>query len=142
MSRLMQRFHIPSENAAQDNQDVYIVTLDNEVKIYLIGSQPDYLNIMSPFLTLPEIETTPPHILLSMLSMNMWRVRHPVFTPGLDIVRKNAVLSCRQPLAELSEAEAEKLVGSFINTVIHLKDWLQKELEKERTQIRRGNQHA
>ncbi|RLM27747.1 hypothetical protein BIY29_01290 [Brenneria alni] len=129
MSKLMKRYQIDTEKAAENGHDVYIITLEDETQILLLGNQQDYLNIMSPVASLAPDISVRPNILLSLLSMNMWNTKHPVFNIGLDINKMQVVLSCRQALAELDEIEAYKLVGIFIDTASKLKNWLLKQIE-------------
>ncbi|QTF09513.1 hypothetical protein HC231_17530 [Brenneria izadpanahii] len=126
MSKLMKRYQVDAEKAAENGHDVYIITLEDEMQILLLGNQQDYLNIISPVISLEPDVSARPDILLSLLSMNMWNTKHPVFNIGLDIRNMQVMLSCRQALAELDEAETYKLVGSFIDTASKLKAWINK----------------
>ncbi|PWC15010.1 hypothetical protein B4923_02940 [Brenneria roseae subsp. americana] len=129
ISKLMKQYQIDTAKAEESGHSVYIMTLENELQIMLLGNQQGYLNIMSAVVTLADGVTIPPHILLSLLSMNMWNTRHPVFNIGFDINKMQVVLSCRQTLAELDQAETYNLVGAFIDTASKLKRWITRQME-------------
>ncbi|MFE8102688.1 CesT family type III secretion system chaperone [Brenneria goodwinii] len=126
MSKLMKRYQVDAQKAAESGHDVYIITLEDEMQILLLGNQRDYLNIMSPVTSLAPHVGARADVLLSLLSMNMWNTKHPVFNIGLDVRNMQVVLSCRQALAELDETETYKLVSSFIDTASKLKAWINK----------------
>ncbi|MDX5628070.1 MULTISPECIES: hypothetical protein [unclassified Brenneria] len=128
ISRLMKPYHIDTAKAEQKGHDVYIITLDDETPIFLMGNQPGYLNIMSPFISLEPDVVPPANVLLSLLSMNNWNARHPVFTLAIDTRKKKVTLSSRQPLIELDEGETHKLVSTFIETVSTLKVWIHQQM--------------
>ncbi|MFC3394775.1 CesT family type III secretion system chaperone [Brenneria rubrifaciens] len=132
MSKLMKQYQVDAEKAEQSGHDVYIITLEDEMQILLLGNQQDYLNIMSPVAPLSPDVSMRPDVLLSLLSMNMWNTKHPVFNIGLDAEKMQVMLSCRQALAELDETETYQLVSTFIDTAAKLKSWLLKQIEAGR----------
>lgn len=129
IAKLMKQYQINAAKAAENGHDVYIITLENGMQVFLLGNQPEYLNILSPAATFTEVETIPHHVLLSLLSMNMWNTKHPVFNIGFDIHKMQIMLSCRQALAELDQSETYQLVGTFINTALKLKEWIDQQIE-------------
>ncbi|MBJ7221839.1 MULTISPECIES: CesT family type III secretion system chaperone [unclassified Brenneria] len=126
MSRLMKSYDIDTTKAAQSGHDVYIMTLEDGTSIFLMGNQQEYLNIMSPFASLEQGINTASGTLLSLLAINAWSPRHPMFTLGVDIHKMKIILSCRQALAELNDSETHKLVRTFIETVLTLQTWLRR----------------
>ncbi|PWC21264.1 hypothetical protein DDT52_06980 [Brenneria roseae subsp. roseae] len=129
ISKLMKQYQIDTAKAEENGHNVYIMTLENGLQVILLGNQQGYLNIMSAVVTLADGVTIPPPILLSLLSMNLWNTRHPVFNIGFDINKMQVVLSCRQALAELDQAETYNLVGTFIDTASELKRWITRQME-------------
>ncbi|SDL30257.1 CesT family type III secretion system chaperone [Pseudomonas indica] len=121
VSHVLKQYGIDSQIEAKDNE-AYVLTLNEDLEVHLIGMQRGYLNLVSVLGEVAEDCST--EILRTLLRVNVFDLSHPVFAIGMTQAPNKIVLSTRQALPELDMATAYKLVETFIEKARGMREWL------------------
>ncbi|MEI8632938.1 CesT family type III secretion system chaperone [Vibrio sp. PP-XX7] len=132
---LLQKYGI--NISSQNEHDVYLLTVENRLDIYLIGTQAAYLNLACSVGELDEQASA--DSVVALLAENQFSLSHPIFRLGIDKESRIVTLATQRRLDELDSISMYKLVDHFITEAVRLNQWLSS-LPNRETPHRQGNQ--